>query len=52
MTAEQFAEKIGVSPPTISKIERGETPSKLVVAKVAHLLGVSFSDLWAEEEVK
>ena len=52
MTMEDFANLIGVSPPTIAKIERGEMPSKLVIAKVAHLLGVSYGDLVKGEENK
>ena len=49
MTVVQFADKIGVTAPTIQKIESGETPSRLVIAKVANLLGVDYSELVREE---
>lgn len=50
ITQQELADRIGVTAPTIGKIEAGEMPSKLVIAKVAMLLGVSYKDLEKGEE--
>lgn len=48
-TIDDFAERCGVSSPTIIKIERGEKVSRLVVAKVANALGIGFREAEQEE---
>lgn len=45
LSASEFAKLAGVTLPTVLKIERGEKPSRLVVAKVANALGMSYGEL-------
>jgi transcriptional regulator with XRE-family HTH domain len=52
-TQEQFAEKIGVAPRHISRIENGvNTPSVETLEKIAIVLGVEIKDLFNFQHLK
>jgi transcriptional regulator with XRE-family HTH domain len=48
ISAKELAERIGIAEPTLLKIERGKKPSRLVLAKIANVFGMTYSDLVAK----